>query len=126
MRKDTVTIEVRRGMYGLPQAGILTNQQLRTLLSKHGYDQYPTTHGLFRHKSRDISFTIVVNNYDIKYTNAADLDHLMRAVCEMYIAAVDTSGTLYRGLTLKWYYRARHVDISTPKYVNHTLQTYAD
>ena len=33
-----VMVEVQRGMYGLPQAGILANTQLRTLLSKHGYD----------------------------------------------------------------------------------------
>ena len=32
-----IMVEVCKGVYGIPQAGILINTHLRTLLSKHGY-----------------------------------------------------------------------------------------
>jgi hypothetical protein len=37
-----VYIEVRKGMYGLKQAGLLVNQLLQKLLAPFGY--YPTRH----------------------------------------------------------------------------------
>jgi hypothetical protein len=38
--------EIRRGMYGLPQAGIMANKQLAKFLAKEGYFQTPHTPGL--------------------------------------------------------------------------------
>ena len=57
--------------------------------------------------------------------NATNLDHLMRAVRETYVATVNSSCTFYYGITLQWDYRERHVGISMPGYVNRTLLTYA-
>jgi hypothetical protein len=53
-----VYIEVRKGMYGLKQAGLLANQLLQTRLAPFGY--YPARHipGLWLHKTRPISFTL--------------------------------------------------------------------
>jgi hypothetical protein len=61
-----VYIEIRKGMYGLKQAGILTNQLLQTRLAPFGY--YPARHtlGLWLHKTRQISFTLVVDNFAVK------------------------------------------------------------
>jgi hypothetical protein len=42
--------EVRKGMYGLPQAGLLANILLAKRLTKHGYSPAPHTHGLWTHK----------------------------------------------------------------------------
>jgi hypothetical protein len=39
-------VEVRKGMYGLPQAGLLANVLLAKRLAKHGYIPVPHTHGL--------------------------------------------------------------------------------
>jgi hypothetical protein len=51
-----VYIEIRKGMYGLKQAGLLVNQLLQTRLAPFGY--YPARHtlGLWLHKTRPISF----------------------------------------------------------------------
>ena len=38
-----VYIWIQKGMYGLPQAGILAQQQLEQQLNKHGYHQSPLT-----------------------------------------------------------------------------------
>jgi hypothetical protein len=62
-----VYIEIRKGMYGLKQAGLLTNQLLQTCLAHFGY--YPARHtpGLWLHKTWSISFTLVVDDFAVKY-----------------------------------------------------------
>ena len=46
-----VVVEIRKGMYGLPQAGILANKRLKKHLAKAGYHEAPRTPGLFRHET---------------------------------------------------------------------------
>ena len=56
-------VEIRRGMYGLPQAGIMTNKQLTKFLGKEGYLQTPHTPGLWTHAWRPISFVLVMDDF---------------------------------------------------------------
>ena len=44
-----VYTEIRNGMYGLPQAGILANQKLKTHLVKYRYISTRYTAGLWTH-----------------------------------------------------------------------------
>jgi hypothetical protein len=62
-----VYIEIRKGMYGLKQAGLLSNQLLQTRLAPLGY--YPARHtpGLWLHHTRPITFTLVVDDFAVKY-----------------------------------------------------------
>jgi hypothetical protein len=60
-------IEVQKGMYGLPQAGILANQLLARRLAIQGYHQTKSTPGLWRHATRPIQFTLVVDNFGVQY-----------------------------------------------------------
>ena len=53
-----VYVEIRKGMYGLPQAGILANKLLQQNLAKFGYFQYKHTSGLWKHHTRPITFYI--------------------------------------------------------------------
>ena len=50
VRNGCVYIEIQRGMYGLPQAGLLANNQLTERLEPKGYYQCRHTPGLWRHK----------------------------------------------------------------------------
>jgi hypothetical protein len=61
-----VYIEIRKGMYGLKQVGLLANQLLKTRLAPFGY--YPARHtpGLWLHKTRPILFTLVVDDFAVK------------------------------------------------------------
>jgi hypothetical protein len=52
-----VYIEIQKGMYDLPQAGILTNKLLQRNLAKDGYRPTTHTHGLWMHDTRPISFS---------------------------------------------------------------------
>jgi hypothetical protein len=71
-----VYIEIRKGMYGLKQAGLLANQLLQTHLASFGY--YPACHtpGLCLHKTRPISFTLVVDDFAVKYVDKQHAEHL--------------------------------------------------
>jgi hypothetical protein len=62
-----IYIEIRKGLYGLKQAGLLANQLLQTRLAPFGY--YPARHtpGLWLHRTRPISFTLMVDNFTVKY-----------------------------------------------------------
>jgi hypothetical protein len=46
---DNVYIKIQKGMYGLPQAGILAQQLLEQPLNEHGYQQSQITPGLWKH-----------------------------------------------------------------------------
>jgi hypothetical protein len=52
------------GMYGLPQAGILTNELLQRNLDKDGYRPTTHTHGLWTHDTCPISFSLVVDDLE--------------------------------------------------------------
>jgi hypothetical protein len=61
-----VYIEIRKGMYGLKQAGLRANQLLQTCLAPFGY--YPVRHipGIWLHRTRPISFTLIVDDFAVK------------------------------------------------------------
>ena len=117
-------VEIQRRMYGLPQSGILANTQLQQHLSKSGYTQVKHNHGLFRHKIRNLSFTLVFDDFGVKYSNRTDLYHLNHALQIKYTTTSDFTGTVFCGLTLKWNYQLRYVDISMPGYNEKALQRF--
>ena len=45
-----VYVETRRGMYGLPHAGLIAQQLLKKRLSKEGYHQIELTPGCWTHE----------------------------------------------------------------------------
>jgi hypothetical protein len=67
--------EIQKGMYGLPQAGIIAQQLLEERLAKHGYRQSKTTPGLWKHDTRPISFTLVVDDLGVKYVSKENVQH---------------------------------------------------
>ena len=62
-----VYIEIRKGMYGLPQAGMLAYKLLKRRLAKHGYYEVHHTPGYWRHMWRPIDFTPYI--YTRHYAN---------------------------------------------------------
>ena len=72
-----VYVEIQKGMYGLPQAGILAQELLEKQLNEHGYSQNKAVPGLWTHKTRPISFTLVVDDFGVKYTGKEHATHLI-------------------------------------------------
>ena len=71
-----VYAKINRAWYGLKQAGCIAHDDLVEHLAKHDYVKTEHKEGLFRHKTRDISFTLVVDDFGIKYIDKDDVDHL--------------------------------------------------
>ena len=90
-----VHLEMRRAVWGLPQAGILANKRLRRKLAPFGYYECVNTPGLWYHETRPITFTLVVNNFGVKYVNKADVDHLIASIKNTYTITKDWTGNLY-------------------------------
>ena len=63
-------------MYGLPQAGLIANQQLEKRLNEHGYPQSKLVPGLWKHDTRPILFTLVVYDFGVKYVGKEHAVHL--------------------------------------------------
>jgi hypothetical protein len=79
---------------------------------------------LWLHETRPLSFTLVVDDFGVKYVNKTDVDHLISSIKTTYTLTEDWSGQLYCGITLDWDYVNRTVDISMPGYIKKKLQEY--
>jgi hypothetical protein len=115
---------MQRTIWGLPQVGILANKRLRRKLAPFGYFKHVNTPGLWYHKSQLISFTLVVDDFGIKYVNKKDVDHLVASIKLTYKLTKDWTDNLYCGIALDWDYVNRSVNISMPGYIRKKLQEY--
>ncbi len=79
-----VHCQVRHGMYGLPQAGIISQELLEGRLKAAGYTQSKCTLGFWKHKWHPISFTLVVDDFGVKYIGKEHVMHLIRVLKEHY------------------------------------------
>ena len=59
------------------------------MLGAEGYFQSRFTPGLWLHKTRDISFTLVVDDFGVKYTKKEDVNHLIEILENKYPIKVD-------------------------------------
>jgi hypothetical protein len=120
---NCVYVEIRKGMYGLPQDGKLANNQLIGALVPYGYRPVPITPGLWRNDKGDITFCLVVDDSGVKYTNKNDADHLIASLkAYSYQPRTDWEGSRYCGLIIKWDYKARTCNISIPGYIARALR----
>jgi len=111
-------------MYGLPQAGILAYNRLVAHLALSGYTPVQHTPGLFRHATRPVTFSLVVDDFAIKYVDRANAEHLLATLRSLYNITTDWTASMYCGITLKWDYVARTVNLSMPGYNEKALNTY--
>ena len=123
-RNGNVHCEVRRGMYGLPQAGIIAQELLQERLQKAGYTQSKITPGYWKHEWRPISFTLVVDDFGVKYIGKEHVYHLLKALKEHYEVEEDWGGTRYLGITMDWDYKGHEVHLSMPDYVERALARF--
>jgi hypothetical protein len=63
-------------MYGLPQAGKLAHDLLQERLTKHGYAPIPNTPGIWKHAMRPVTFTLIVDNFRVKYIRKENEENL--------------------------------------------------
>jgi hypothetical protein len=119
-----VYARINKAWYGLRQSGKIAHDDLVSHLQKYGYVKAPRTDGLFIHKDRDINFTLVVDDFGIKYTDKADVEHLVAALRDKYPLKVDWKAEQYIGIHLKWNYIDREVLLSMDGYVEQALKEF--
>ncbi len=119
-----VYCEIQKDMYGLPQAGIIAQELLADRLKNHGYTQSETTPGLWKHNSHPNAFSLVVNDFGMKYVSKENVQHLLRMIQKYYKCSCDWEGEQYCGLTIKWDYEGCKVHLLMPSYVLKALKRF--
>lgn len=81
-----VFIVIQRGMYGLPQAGLIAQEFLEKHLNACGYYQSQYTPGLWlwMHRTRGTKIELVVNDFVVKYETEDDVQHLINSLTPFY------------------------------------------
>ncbi len=76
--------EIQKGMYGLPQARIIAQELLAGRLKQHRYTQSKTALGLWLRKTRPIQFSLVVDDFGVKYVGKENALHLLNTIQKYY------------------------------------------
>ena len=97
---DKTMVRITKGLYGLPQAGRIAFEKLSRLLRKHDYSVCRNTPCLFKHASNGIVFTLVVDDFAIKYSSKTSIEHLFASIRKEYRLEVDLSGSKYIGMSI--------------------------
>ena len=96
-KKGYVYVEIRRSIYGLPQDSKLANTVLKEHLAPYEYFEVAHTPGLWQNITRPIAFSLVVDDFGVKYIHKDDADHLANSLKNAYKLAKDWTGSLYCG-----------------------------
>ena len=89
-----VYMRIKKGMYGLKQAGIVANQEFVKHMAPFGYHPVQHTPGLWVHDNRHTTFSLVVDDFCIRYSPTEDVDHFLNDLREKYLITVDMEATI--------------------------------
>jgi hypothetical protein len=120
----TTYIKIQKGMYGLPQAGILAQNLLEKRLNQHGYHQSKITLGLWKHDWWPLLFTLCANDFGIKYIGREHANHFVKILKEHYKCSIDWDGNQYLGMNMDWDYNGHKVHVSMLDYVSKALMCF--
>ena len=122
--KGFVYVRATKGMYGLPQAGLLANELLEKRLNAAGYYQSKLVPGLWSHEWRPIQFTLVVDDFGVKYNGKEHAEHLEAVLKQHYPVKTEWDGKRYIGIFLDWDYNKQQVHLSIPGYKAKALKQF--
>jgi len=106
-----IYFEIRRGCYGLPQAGILANNLLRGRLEEEGYYEAHSTSGLWRHKWRPIQFCLIMDDFGVEYVGIEHFNHLLKRLKKYHQIQTNMAGDKIAGINVQWDFPGRRVRI---------------
>ena len=95
---------VTKVMYGFPQAEQLSQNALLKNIEPYGDHPFSQNPRLWKHKSQQINFTLVVDGFGVKYSGKEHALHLKAAQEKKIKITSDWEGKLYIELALKWDY----------------------
>ena len=65
--------------------------------------------GFWKHKTKQIQFVLVVDNFGIKYLKKEDLEHLIHLLEKFYDIAIDLDRKEFVKIELDWNYENKQV-----------------
>ena len=122
--RGDVYIVANRGMYCLPHSGLLANELLEKRLNKRGYQQRKLVPGLWKHECKPIQFTLVVDDFGVKYVGKEHALHLKQTLDKNCKLTTEWDVTIYIGITLDWDYKLRQVHIPLPGYTDKSRKQF--
>ena len=72
---------------------------------------------LFRHTTRNIDFTLVVDDFGVKYHGLSDFDYLLSHLSQIYTMTAFPVATSFLGYTIAHDRSARTITLSYPGYI---------
>ena len=104
-------------MYGLLQAGRIAHDELVKHLDPYGCNPSRKPQGIWTHKNQPIKFTLLVDDFGVKYLGEENGLHMRADLEDKYTVTTDQEGKLYIGIALKWDHEKGTVQLSMPGYV---------
>ena len=80
--------------------------------------------GLWKHEWRPIQFTLVVDDFGVKYVGKDNALHLKTTLEDNCGVTTEWEGKQYIGITLDWDYERRQVHLSMPGYIAKALKVF--
>ena len=119
-----VYVEICKGMPGLKQSVRIANDRLKSHLDHFGFAPVLITPALWKHTTKPITFSLVVDDFGVKYVGKENADHLIQALQTLYTTSIDWTGSLFCGFAIAWDYAARTCNISMPNYLQTALHKF--
>jgi hypothetical protein len=120
-RDGWIYFEICQGCYGLPQAGILANDLLRTRLVAEGFYEAASTPGLWRHKWRPLQFCLIVDDFGVEYVGVEHFDYLLNLLKKFHGVQFNMAGDKLAGILIQWDYPGKRCRLSMPGYIDNLL-----
>ena len=117
-------MDIKQGMYGLPQEGLIAKKLLEKIPNKKGYKQSDITPVFWTHDWCLICFSLCVNNFGVKYVGKQHAEHIMKVLREHYKILNDWRIKRYLGLNIDWDNNNRKVHLSMLGYVAEALTRF--
>jgi hypothetical protein len=73
---------------------------------------------------RPIAFSLVVDDFAVKYVGKQHADNLRNALLKIYELTTDWAANVFSGMSLNWDYKNSTCDISMPGYVSNLLSKF--
>ena len=73
---------------------------------------------------RPVTFTLVVDDFGVKFTGEEHANHLINTLKKDYNVSIDWKGGLYVGIKVEWDYENCTLDTHVPGYTKQALHKY--
>ena len=111
-------------MYGLPQSGSNSHDELEEQLNKEGYFKSAIVSALWKHNKRPTQFVLVVDDFGIKYFTNEDLSHLNKTLKQYYDVKLDPEGKRFVKINLDWDNTNKKVHLPMKPYLDKSLRQF--